>query len=62
MDPLFRKAMRDLRGQTIWWGVGLAFLLGITVALFPSVSDIYSDFRPSVDLSRYNGFSKSISK
>ena len=43
MDPLFRKAMRDLRGQTIWWGVGMAFLLGITVALFPSVSDIYSD-------------------
>lgn len=43
MDPLFVKAMRDLRGQTIWWGVGMAFMLGIMVALFPSIGDIYGD-------------------
>ena len=43
MDPLFKKEMQDLRAQTLWWGVGMAFMLGIVVALFPSIGDIYGE-------------------
>lgn len=43
-DPLFSKAMQDLRGQVLGWGLGMGALLALTVALFPSVSDLYGDF------------------
>lgn len=50
VDPLFKKAMLDLRGQAIWWGVGMAFMLGLMVALFPSIGDVYADiFEELVD-------------
>jgi ABC-2 type transport system permease protein len=40
---LFSKFVADLRGQVIGWGVGMAIMLAITVAMFPSISDIYGD-------------------
>lgn len=42
-DPLFRKAMRDFRGQILGWGLGMGGMLAITVALFPSISELYGD-------------------
>jgi ABC-2 type transport system permease protein len=42
-DPLFRKSMRDLRGQILGWGLGMGAMLALTVALFPSISDLYGD-------------------
>jgi ABC-2 type transport system permease protein len=41
IDPLISKSMRDLRGQVLGWGIGMAILLGLTVALYPSVGDVY---------------------
>ena len=43
-DPLFRKALRDLRVQVLGWGIGMGAMLAITVALFPSIADLYGDF------------------
>jgi len=42
-DPLFRKSMQDLRGQIFGWGLGMGTMLALTVALFPSIADLYSD-------------------
>lgn len=42
-DPLFQKAMRDYRGQVLGWGIGMGAMLALTVALFPSISELYSD-------------------
>ena len=42
-DPLLMKALADLRGQVIWWGVGIGALLALTVALYPSISAAYGD-------------------
>jgi len=43
IDPLISKSMRDLRGQVLGWGIGMAILLGLTVALYPSIGDVYED-------------------
>ncbi|MDA0798076.1 MAG: ABC transporter permease subunit [Chloroflexi bacterium] len=42
-DPLFRKSMQDLRGQVLGWGLGMGVMLALTVALFPSISDLYGE-------------------
>jgi ABC-2 type transport system permease protein len=42
-DPLFRKSMRDLRGQIFGWGLWMGAVLALTVGLFPSISDLYGD-------------------
>ena len=42
-DPLFRKAMLDLRGQVLGWGLGMGAMLALTVTLFPSISDLYGE-------------------
>lgn len=42
MDPLFTKALRDLRGQVIGWSVVLALLLVIIIVLYPLVADLYA--------------------
>jgi ABC-2 type transport system permease protein len=42
-DPLFRKSMQDLQGQILGWGLGMGAIVALTVALFPSISDLYGD-------------------
>jgi ABC-2 type transport system permease protein len=42
-SALLRKSMRDLRGQIIGWGLGMGGLLLLTVALYPSISEAYSE-------------------
>jgi ABC-2 type transport system permease protein len=41
IDPLISKSMRDLRGQVLGWGIGMGILLGLTVALYPSIGAVY---------------------
>lgn len=40
-DPLFRKSLRDLRGQVLGWGLGMGAMLALTVALYPSIAEVY---------------------
>jgi ABC-2 type transport system permease protein len=47
-DPLFRKSLRDLRGQVLGWGLGMGAMLALTVAVFPSVSDVYGELFESL--------------
>ncbi len=42
-DSLLGKALNDLRAQVLGWGVGLGLLLAMTVALYPSISNLYGD-------------------
>lgn len=42
-DPLLAKALSDLRAQILGWGIGLGLLLAMTLALYPSISDLYGD-------------------
>jgi ABC-2 type transport system permease protein len=42
-DPLFRKSMRDYRGQVLGWGIGMGAMLALTVVLFPSISELYGE-------------------
>ena len=43
LDPLLRKTLSDLRGQTLGWGIGIGLLLMLTVLLYPSVGTAYVD-------------------
>jgi ABC-2 type transport system permease protein len=43
LDPLFKKSLTDLRGQVLGWGIGIGFMLALTVALYPSISVAYAD-------------------
>ena len=43
LDPLFKKSLTDLRGQVLGWGIGMGFMLALTVALYPSISVAYAD-------------------
>ncbi len=66
MDPLFLKALRDLRGQLIGWSAALAALLALIIALYPLVGDVYAAldlppellafFGPGTDLGTINGW------
>ena len=47
-DPLFKKSIRDLRGQVLGWGLGMGAMLALTAALFPSIGDLYGDFMGSL--------------
>lgn len=40
---LLRKALRDLRGQALGWGLGLGVLLALTTGLYPSISSTYGE-------------------
>ncbi len=42
-DPLFRKALGDLRGQILGWGIGIGLMLMLTVLLYPSIGSAYAD-------------------
>jgi ABC-2 type transport system permease protein len=42
IDPLFKKSFTDLRGQMLGWGIGMGFMLALTVALYPSISEAYA--------------------
>lgn len=42
-DPLFRKGLLDLRVQILGWGIGMGAMLAITMALYPSISELYGD-------------------
>lgn len=48
LDPLFRKSMRDLRGQVLGWGLGMGAMLALVVVLFPSISEVYADLFDSL--------------
>ena len=43
LDPLFRSAFREIRMAVLWWGLGIGLLLVLTVALWPSISEEYSN-------------------
>lgn len=43
VDPLLAKALRDLRGQIIGWGLALGALQALIVAMFPTVADQFAD-------------------
>ncbi|MDA1036701.1 MAG: ABC transporter permease subunit [Chloroflexi bacterium] len=47
LDPLFRKGIRDLRGQVFGWGLGMGAMLALTAALFPSIGNLYGDIMDS---------------
>jgi ABC-2 type transport system permease protein len=42
---IFWKALRDLRWQVFWYGVGLALMATFVVYLYPSYSEQLKDFR-----------------
>ena len=43
VDPLLRKTLRDLLGQTLGWGIGIGLMLMLTVLLYPSIGSAYAD-------------------
>ena len=42
-SALLRKALMDLRGHVIGWGLGIGGLLALTLALYPSIGAAYGD-------------------
>ncbi len=42
-SALLSKAMRDLLGHVIGWGLGIGGLLALTLALYPSIGAAYGD-------------------
>lgn len=40
LSSILRKTIRDLRGQIIGWGIGLAVLSGVTVLLYPTFQGV----------------------
>lgn len=42
-SSLLRKALMDLQGHVIGWGLGIGGLLALTLALYPSIGAAYGD-------------------
>jgi ABC-2 type transport system permease protein len=40
---LLAKALRELRGSTVGWSLGIGALLVLTVSLYPLIADTYAD-------------------
>ncbi len=49
---IVRKTLRDLRGQVLGWGLGLAILAALLVLLFPAIGDEFE----GVDFESFEGF------
>ena len=63
IDPLFLKALRDVRGQILGWGIGMGLMMAMTILIFPAVQETYRDAQlPESLLAFFGGQGMSMSE